>query len=101
MFITPEDLERWDSLLDELQWSDRRLAQAMGIDANTPYNWRSGNTPIPLYAWRFVELAVGIKRAYDPLRPSDSWHKQGRGNPKVRARMDAQALQRFRDAGKL
>jgi hypothetical protein len=99
MHITPHDLARWDRILDELEWSDRRLAQAMGLDANTPYGWRCGNAPIPLYAWRFVEMALSIKRAYEPLRSNDDWRRHSRGNPKVKARMDAQALKRFRDAG--
>lgn len=99
--ITPETLTRWNALLDTLEWSDRRLADELGLDEQTPWTWRQGIAPIPLYAWRFLEAIAALKKAYEPYTPNISWRRNGRGNPKVRDRMDAQALQRFKDAGKL
>jgi hypothetical protein len=99
MRITPEELTRWNAALDELQWSDRRLASVMGMDARTVWGWRKGLSPIPLHAWRFIDTALSIKRAYDPFAPCPNWKTHGRGNPNHKARMDAQALQRFKDAG--
>ena len=101
MKLAPEELERWNAALDEMQWSDKHLARLLGVSAKTPLWWRIGRVSIPHYAWAFVQQALSIKRAYDPLRPCPSWRTHGRGNPKRRARMDAQALQRFKDAGKL
>ena len=99
--ISPQELQRWNSALDELEWTESRLAKELGTKPNVIWGWRVGKHPIPKHAWAFVELAIRIKRAYDPLKPCANWRTHGRGNPKHRERMDAQALQRFRDAGKL
>jgi hypothetical protein len=101
MHITPAELQRLNAGLDELQWSDARFAEVIGVDKKTIWTWRTGRQPMPLHAWRFIETALGIKRAYDALKPCEHWHKRGRGNTLRRARMDAQALQRFKDAGVL
>jgi hypothetical protein len=99
MRLTPQQLVRFNALLDQLQWTDVGLSQRLGVDRTLMVAWRNGNTPIPNYAWAFLELAASVQRAFEPLKPDSEYHRQGRGNPKVKARMDAQALKRFRDAG--
>ena len=101
MKLAPEDLERFNAALDELQWTDERLTRQLGISLDVPAKWRMGLHPIPNWAWAYIDQCVLVKRAYDPLKPCATWRTHGRGNPKRRARMDAQALQRFKDAGKL
>lgn len=99
--ITPEALERLNAALDELRWTDSGLARRLRVTPHTISSWRKGKTPLPDYAFSYLELAVLMRRAFEPLEPDSSWLMNGRGNPKRRARMDAQALQRFKDAGKL
>ena len=97
--ITPEALTRFNAALDELQWTDSGFARRLRVTPQTISSWRIGETQLPDYAFAYLELAVSMKRAFEPLWPDSAWLRNGRGNPKRRARMDAQALQRFRDAG--
>jgi len=57
--MTPEEFLK---ALDRLGWKQTDFCRKAGVTKNTTGRWVSGETPIPMWADRFLAMALEIQR---------------------------------------
>lgn len=65
--MTPQE---FNTSLEALGWKQSDFCRTTGVDKNTPSRWVNGAAPIPLWAARFLEMALEIKRLARLIEPT-------------------------------
>jgi len=64
--MTPDEFEQ---SLKRLGWKQADFCKMAGVEKTTPVRWKKGQTPIPGWASKFLEMAEEIKRLSRVIEP--------------------------------
>lgn len=64
--MTPDE---FTASLGRLGWKQADFARMADVDKNTPSRWVNGQSPIPGWAARFLDMAEQIKRLAVLIEP--------------------------------
>ncbi len=65
-YMTPDE---FTASLARLGWKQADFARMADVDKNTPSRWVNGQSPIPGWAARFLEMAEHIKQLAALIEP--------------------------------
>ena len=57
----PPDVTRFLQILEDLGWSQAKLARKLQLDPNTVSRWVTGRTPVPTWALEYLTALKAIK----------------------------------------
>jgi len=64
--MTPDE---FDQSLKRLGWKQSDFCRMADVEKSTPSRWKTGHTPIPGWAAKFLEMAEEIKRLARVIEP--------------------------------